>query len=360
MDDRLVRVHTPRRSEVGLLRAAQSARSGGIRQLRSLSTRNQDSAQGAERRIASLRGQLLSAVPSGRALSRADRHVHLPRRISLHRAAGDESGTLRRHGIGARHGDVVRGADSRNDRRGCRLWRRPGCVRAAARHPGPPDAWRAEGGLAPLWDLVAARSRVRACRRHHPHRRLAGVAGYRRAWGDRRHPDVPELLPRERSRARAGAGRRGGSGVTDQPVSESTQLARDRTGLGHPRTDLADERTDLALERTALAHERTLMAWVRTATSMISFGFTIYKFFDYLRSSKQLDMTPHLFGPRAFAMSMIGIGLTALVLATIEHRQSLAALERSGAHLRRSLSQVIAMLVAALGILGLILVIFRQ
>ena len=35
----------------------------------------------------------------------------------------------------------------------------------------------------------------------------------------------------------------------------------------------------LALDRTRLAYERTLMAWVRTATSLISFGFTIYKFF---------------------------------------------------------------------------------
>jgi inner membrane protein YidH len=36
----------------------------------------------------------------------------------------------------------------------------------------------------------------------------------------------------------------------------------------------------LAVERTRLAHERTTMAWGRTAASLISFGFTIYKFFD--------------------------------------------------------------------------------
>ena len=41
--------------------------------------------------------------------------------------------------------------------------------------------------------------------------------------------------------------------------------------------------TKLAVERTRLAYERTLMAWVRTSTSLISFGFTIYKFFQYLR-----------------------------------------------------------------------------
>ena len=122
----------------------------------------------------------------------------------------------------------------------------------------------------------------------------------------------------------------------------------------------ASKSTQLALERTMLAHERTLMAWVRTATAMISFGFTIYKFFDYLRQSNQVSATPHLFGPRAFAMSMISVGLIALVLATLEHRQSRAALARSGAQLHRSLCQVIAIFVAGVGILGLVLVILRQ
>ncbi len=42
-----------------------------------------------------------------------------------------------------------------------------------------------------------------------------------------------------------------------------------------------DAGTRLALDRTALAHERTLMAWVQTAVSLISFGFTIYKFFHF-------------------------------------------------------------------------------
>src|SRR4030095_4895232 len=43
-----------------------------------------------------------------------------------------------------------------------------------------------------------------------------------------------------------------------------------------------DSSQSLAVQRTFLAHERTLMAWVRTSASLISFGFTIYKFFAYL------------------------------------------------------------------------------
>ena len=38
--------------------------------------------------------------------------------------------------------------------------------------------------------------------------------------------------------------------------------------------------TRLALERTRGAYERTLMAWVRTGTSLITFGFAVYKFFQ--------------------------------------------------------------------------------
>ena len=57
----------------------------------------------------------------------------------------------------------------------------------------------------------------------------------------------------------------------------------ERQGLDHESTPVKplDAGTRLAVERTRLAHERTLMAWVRTATSLISFGFTIYKFFEF-------------------------------------------------------------------------------
>jgi uncharacterized membrane protein YidH (DUF202 family) len=38
--------------------------------------------------------------------------------------------------------------------------------------------------------------------------------------------------------------------------------------------------TRLALERTRVAYDRTMMAWIRTATSLITFGFGVYKFFQ--------------------------------------------------------------------------------
>src|SRR5262245_41571621 len=86
--------------------------------------------------------------------------------------------------------------------------------------------------------------------------------------------------------------------------------------------------TELAYERTRLAYERTMMAWIRTAASLISFGFSIDKFFDYLSSSATAPPARRLFGPHEFAVSMIVVGLLSLVLATVEQRRGLRTLER--------------------------------
>jgi putative membrane protein len=115
----------------------------------------------------------------------------------------------------------------------------------------------------------------------------------------------------------------------------------------------------LALERTRLAYERTLMAWVRTATSLISFGFTIYKFFQFLREGREPAAEGVLGGPRGFALLMIGIGLTALVLAALDHRRHLQSLRAEYGPIPYSLAAVVALMIAVLGLLGLLMVLFR-
>jgi putative membrane protein len=118
-------------------------------------------------------------------------------------------------------------------------------------------------------------------------------------------------------------------------------------------SDAIPVNTQLALDRTRLAYERTLMAWVRTATSLISFGFTIFKFFQFLREDRP-EKTASVIGPGGFALLMIAIGLTALVLATIEHRRHMNALRTSYGPLPISLAAVVAALIGVLGVLGLV------
>ena len=126
-----------------------------------------------------------------------------------------------------------------------------------------------------------------------------------------------------------------------------------------PAQDLSTS-TKLAIERTRLAHERTLMAWVRTATSLISFGFTIYKFFEYLRESQGAP-TRGVIGPREFAVIMIGIGIMAMILATIGHRRSMRALRAEyGPLIPYSLATVVAGLIGILGVILLVAVLLRM
>ena len=118
-----------------------------------------------------------------------------------------------------------------------------------------------------------------------------------------------------------------------------------------------DTGTRLAVDRTRLAYERTMMAWIRTAASLISFGFTIYKFFQLeLKNPAAAD---RLIGSRGFALIMIGTGLVALVLAGIQHRHGLRLMQDTYGPQPPSVAGRVAALVAILGILALIGVIVR-
>jgi putative membrane protein len=124
------------------------------------------------------------------------------------------------------------------------------------------------------------------------------------------------------------------------------------------KIDLSDANR-LALERTRLAYERTLMAWVRTAISLISFGFTIYKFFQYLRETQPTAPGAE-FGPREFGMLMISIGVITLALATADHRRSMRALREQYGNVPYSHTAILAALISLLGVIGLVAVVFQQ
>jgi putative membrane protein len=118
-----------------------------------------------------------------------------------------------------------------------------------------------------------------------------------------------------------------------------------------------DVSTQLAIERTRLAYERTLMAWVRTGTSLITFGFTIYKFFEEFHKSEPVARTS-LIGAREFGIIMISIGLVAVLLATFQHVRIMHTLRARYTDVPYSLAALVAFLVTVLGILALVTVIY--
>jgi putative membrane protein len=124
-----------------------------------------------------------------------------------------------------------------------------------------------------------------------------------------------------------------------------------------PGSTPADAGTRLAVDRTRLAYERTMMAWVRTATSLISFGFTIYKFFEYRLERGEITIDRPL-GPREFGTIMIATGLVALALASYEHRRSMNMLRASYGPMPHSVAALIGLLIAGLGLAALISMVF--
>lgn len=145
-------------------------------------------------------------------------------------------------------------------------------------------------------------------------------------------------------------------------------MSRERETLNIPDTHLSaplvpDEgtlqtraRTTLAVERTFLAAERTLMAWLRTALSMISFGFTLAKFFEYVagqRGSPIVGRFGATWSPRTVGTAMVVIGTVALLVAVVQHRRRVNALRREGLLPQWNLAYWVGIAVAALGAFAL-------
>ena len=118
-----------------------------------------------------------------------------------------------------------------------------------------------------------------------------------------------------------------------------------------------DTSTTLALERTRIAYERTMMAWIRTATSLITFGFSVYKFFEI--EMKNVPVVTMLLGPRGFGLALIGTGLLSLGLGVLEHGRDLRALRTRYPDMPRSMSGIVSLVVGALGVSALVAALVR-
>jgi putative membrane protein len=119
-----------------------------------------------------------------------------------------------------------------------------------------------------------------------------------------------------------------------------------------PGSRLAEQRTRLAGQRSFLAAERTLMAWMRTSLSMISFGFTMVKVFEYLEAERRLSVGwfGRSWAPATLGLTLITIGTVALAVAVVQHWRTLRALREEGLAPGWSLALTVSSLVACLGV----------
>ena len=115
--------------------------------------------------------------------------------------------------------------------------------------------------------------------------------------------------------------------------------------MSEPEPKLADV---LAMERTRMAADRTLMGWIRTALSMISFGFTIFKFLEYIHQ-EGVKPVMRIHGPREVGLTLIGIGIFALIIACVQHWKFIKKLSPDQPHKPWDLAFVVAVLIGLLG-----------
>ena len=104
-----------------------------------------------------------------------------------------------------------------------------------------------------------------------------------------------------------------------------------------------------------MAADRTMMAWIRTALSMLSFGFTIYKFLEEFEGSKNID--PDI--PQEIGLFLAGLGTLSMVMATVEYWTTLKGLDRLDAFSLRRPALLNALILSCSGLALFVSIAFR-
>jgi len=148
-----------------------------------------------------------------------------------------------------------------------------------------------------------------------------------------------------------------------------------RTGTGASRisdlpTELAARRTGMAFQRTRLSADGTLMSVIRTSLSLISFGFTIYQFFQRLLKDGSLESgASH--AARNFGRSLVWLGVGMLIIGIIYHVQFMMGLRNERRRMKldgaifgesrfpASFTLVIAILLLLIGLAAIVSVTFH-
>jgi putative membrane protein len=95
---------------------------------------------------------------------------------------------------------------------------------------------------------------------------------------------------------------------------------------GAASVELSARRTDMSFQRTRMSADRTLMSVMRTSLSLISFGFTIFQFFQHLQDAKILSGTR---AARNFGVALVWLGLAMMAVGILFHIRFMVEVRRT-------------------------------
>jgi putative membrane protein len=118
-------------------------------------------------------------------------------------------------------------------------------------------------------------------------------------------------------------------------VNQHSSHARPVThGFADLSTELAARRTGMSFQRTRLSADGTLMSVIRTSLSLISFGFTIFQFFQRMLKDGTLEAgASH--AARNFGRTLVWLGVGMLVIGIVYHVQFMAELRNERRRMKR-------------------------
>lgn len=149
------------------------------------------------------------------------------------------------------------------------------------------------------------------------------------------------------------------SSQTDGSTDAGHQAAPpEKSRMHHEHWSISEE---LAGDRNRMASERTLMGWIRTSLAMISFGFGLVKFFDFLRHTYPQEAHRLGKGPEYIGEFLLLFGTFLIMGAAIAHWRRLILLDRGEVAYRSrfSLALLVSFILFVLGALTIILHYFK-
>jgi uncharacterized membrane protein YidH (DUF202 family) len=147
-----------------------------------------------------------------------------------------------------------------------------------------------------------------------------------------------------------------------------TDLSEFRTDLSGERTEMSMRRTGLSFQRTRMSAERTLMSVIRTSLSLIGFGFTIFQFFEKMKTSGTIT---HAAAPRNFGITLVLLGIVMLVVGIGYHLQFMYGLRHEREAMRAeglihaqskfppSITLITALVLLAVGVFAILSMVFQ-